>query len=102
MSKKKKNSAPPVPPESLNLPPGGADSHAHLDDKRFAEDLDAVIARARASGISLIGNVFTYEHKGKQYVTVTSGAATVYAALGGDPNLPPVPPGSSVWTFALK
>ena len=59
MSKKKKNSAPPVPPESLNLPPGGADSHAHLDDKRFAEDLDAVIARARASGISLIGNVFT-------------------------------------------
>ena len=52
------------------------------------------------SGIS--GLPIVWEHKGKQYVTVTSGAATVYAALGGDPNLPPVPPGSSVWTFALK
>lgn len=59
MSKNKKNNAPPVPPESLGLPPGGADSHAHLDDKRFSEDLDAVMTRARASGVSLIGNVFT-------------------------------------------
>ena len=52
------------------------------------------------SGIS--GLPITWEHKGKQYVTVTSGSATVYAALGGDPNLPQVPAGSSVWTFALK
>ena len=59
MSKKKKNSTPPAPPESLGLPPGGADSHAHLDDKRFAEDLDQVMDRARASGLSSIGNVFT-------------------------------------------
>ena len=59
MSKKKKNSTLPVPPESLGLPPGGADSHAHLDDKRFAEDLDQVMDRARASGLSSIGNVFT-------------------------------------------
>ena len=59
MSKKKKNSAPPVSPESLGLPSGGADSHAHLDDKRFAEDLDQAMDRARASGLSLIGNVFT-------------------------------------------
>lgn len=59
MSKKKKNSTPPVAPESLGLPPGGADSHAHLDDKRFVEDLDQVMNRARASGLSIIGNVFT-------------------------------------------
>ena len=59
MSKKKKNSTPPPPPESLNLPPGGADSHAHLDDGRFADDLETVINRARASGLSTIGNVFT-------------------------------------------
>jgi alcohol dehydrogenase (cytochrome c) len=52
------------------------------------------------SGIS--GLPITYSWKGKQYVTVTSGAATVYAALGGDPNLPPTPAGSSVWTFAVK
>ena len=59
MSKKKKNAAPPTPPESLGLPPCGADSHAHLDDKRFSDDLDAVLERARASGLSHIGNVFT-------------------------------------------
>ena len=52
------------------------------------------------SGIS--GLPIVWEHKGVEYITVTSGAATVYAALGGDPNLPPVPAGSSVWTFALK
>ena len=59
MSKKKKNSTPPASPESLNLPPGGADSHAHLNDGRFADDLPEVFARARTSGVSSIGNVFT-------------------------------------------
>ncbi len=52
------------------------------------------------SGIS--GIPITWERNGKQYVTVTSGTATVYAALGGDPALPPIPSGSSIWTFALK
>lgn len=51
------------------------------------------------SGIS--GLPITWERNGKQYVTVLSGAATVYAALAGDPDLANVPPGSSVWTFAL-
>lgn len=59
MSKKKKSGEPPLSPESLNLPPGGADSHAHLDDKRFTDDLPEVLTRARASGLSSIGNVFT-------------------------------------------
>ena len=52
------------------------------------------------SGIS--GIPITWERNGKQYLTVTSGTATVYAALGGDPTLPPIPSGSSIWTFALK
>ena len=54
------------------------------------------------TGSGITGMPITWEHNGKQYVTVTSGSATVYAALGGDPNLPQVPAGSSVWTFALK
>lgn len=54
------------------------------------------------TGSGITGLPITWEHKGKQYVTVTSGAATVYAALGADPNLPQMPAGSSVWTFALK
>ncbi|MDB5816594.1 MAG: putative quinoprotein ethanol dehydrogenase precursor [Rhizobacter sp.] len=51
------------------------------------------------SGIS--GMPITWEMNGKQYVTVTSGAATLYNATGGDKNLPAVPVGGSVWTFAL-
>ena len=51
------------------------------------------------SGIS--GMPITWERDGKQYVTITSGAATLYNATGGDTNLPAVPVGGSVWTFAL-
>ena len=52
------------------------------------------------SGIS--GIPITWERGGKQYVTITSGAATVYGALGGDPALKLPPAGGSVWTFALN
>lgn len=51
------------------------------------------------SGIS--GLPITWELKGQQYVTVTSGAATLYGFLGGDAKLAQVPAGSSVWTFRL-
>jgi len=51
------------------------------------------------SGIS--GLPITWEREGKQYITVTSGAATVYGALAGDPKLAQVPAGGSVWTFSL-
>lgn len=43
-------------PETLGLPPVGADSHAHLDGRGY--DLDAVLARARACGVRTVGNVF--------------------------------------------
>ncbi|WP_038500944.1 TatD family hydrolase [Chlamydia avium] len=36
-----------------------ADAHVHLSDAAFCEDVDAVIARARDSGISLVVNVTT-------------------------------------------
>ncbi len=50
---------PPGPsPRSLNLPPCGVDSHAHLDMKHFGADLGAVLDRARESGVERIGNVF--------------------------------------------
>lgn len=51
------------------------------------------------SGIS--GLPVTWERNGRQYVTVMSGAATVYAALAGDPDLANMNAGSSLWTFAL-
>ncbi len=56
MSKKNK---PPLPaPESLGLPPVGVESHAHLDMEPFRDDLDQVLARARAAGVREIGQVF--------------------------------------------
>lgn len=51
------------------------------------------------SGIS--GLPIAWEKDGRQYITVSSGAATVYGALAGDPELANVPAGSSLWTFAL-
>jgi Mg-dependent DNase len=53
-------------PASLHLPPGGADSHAHLDglvekartDEERKEKLEAVMDLALGSGVSTIGQVF--------------------------------------------
>ncbi len=53
------------------------------------------------TGSGITGLPITWERNGKQYVTVLSGSATVYAALAGDPDLTNVPAGGSVWTFAL-
>lgn len=53
------------------------------------------------TGSGIAGLPITWERDGKQYVTITNGAATLYNALGGDPVLPPIPVGGSVVTFAL-
>lgn len=42
----------------MRLPQGGADSHAHLDGGSFDMDREAVLARARACGLSHVCNVF--------------------------------------------
>lgn len=51
-----------------------------------------------SSGI--IGLPVTFEHKGKQYVSLVSGAGGVWALLG-DERMSQVPAGGSVWTFAV-
>jgi len=53
MSKKKQ---PWFPPPAL--PCTGVESHAHLDGKHFLNDLEEVLARARAAGVSQIGQIF--------------------------------------------
>jgi alcohol dehydrogenase (cytochrome c) len=52
-----------------------------------------------SSGI--IGLPVTWEHKGKQYVSIVSGAGGVWALLG-DERMAATPAGGSVWTFALQ
>ncbi len=85
MGKKKKNTEPPLSPESLNLPSGGADSHAHLNDQRFAPDLDEVVARARVCGISFIGNVFTSLEEWDEARERLSGYPELFFILGIHP-----------------
>ena len=49
----------------------------------------------------IIGQPITWEHDGKQFVTITSGTGGVYVLKTPDPNLAHVPPGGTLWTFAL-
>ncbi|HCF05472.1 MAG TPA: TatD family deoxyribonuclease [Desulfomicrobiaceae bacterium] len=49
--------APRPAPEAAALPPGGVDTHAHLDGDRYEDPL-LVLERARACGVSAVGNVF--------------------------------------------
>ena len=53
------------------------------------------------TGSGITSLPISWERNGKQYVTVLSGSASLYGALGGDASLAEVPPGGSVWTFAL-
>ncbi|MBP6903289.1 MAG: PQQ-dependent dehydrogenase, methanol/ethanol family [Burkholderiaceae bacterium] len=52
-------------------------------------------------GTGIIGLPVTWEHQGKQYVTVVAGAGGVWALLG-DERMAATPAGGSVWTFALR
>jgi alcohol dehydrogenase (cytochrome c) len=51
-----------------------------------------------SSGI--IGLPVTWEHQGKQYVTITVGAGGVWALMG-DERMANTPAGGSLWTFAI-
>ena len=47
-----------IDPLTQALPCVGVDSHAHLDGPEFDADREAVLGRARAAGLSRVGNVF--------------------------------------------
>jgi alcohol dehydrogenase (cytochrome c) len=53
------------------------------------------------TGSGITSMPITWARDGKQYVTIVSGAASLYTAVAADANLPAVPAGGSVWTFAL-
>lgn len=44
--------------QAPKLPCTGVESHAHLDDRRFARDLPQVLSRAKKAGVAQIGQVF--------------------------------------------
>jgi TatD DNase family protein len=53
-----KNKPPRPEPETLALPLCGVDTHAHLDLVDFDADREALMDRAKASGVVYTGNVF--------------------------------------------
>lgn len=70
MSKKKHQQGPLIDPASFKLPRTGVESHAHLDGRHFAEDREAVLARAKEAGVARIGQVFMSSdlwEQGKDY-----------------------------------
>jgi len=64
------------------------DTHAHLDDKRFDEDREEVIARAQAAGVDQIITVACWEreHAFEPALTIAGSHDDIYAALGVHPH----------------
>ncbi|MCM0755752.1 TatD family hydrolase [Desulfovibrio aminophilus] len=81
----KKHKARPEP-ESLGLPQGGVDTHAHLDMQAYEMGLETVLDRARASGLSRIGNVFLGPDAYLEHRSLFAARPEVFFLLAEHPN----------------
>lgn len=73
-------------PRDLKLPPGGADSHVHLDMGSLAGSLDQVLARAGSCGISHLGHVFLGPDAYKKGKDLFKNHDQVFFILGVHPH----------------
>lgn len=62
------------------------DTHAHLNDESFADQLDGVIDRALAAGVTRMIAVGTTVASSKECVELAARYPSVYAAVGIQPN----------------
>jgi TatD DNase family protein len=62
------------------------DAHCHLDDEAFANDLDAVIARAVEAGVSAMVTAGADVASSRAAVALTEKYESVYAAVGIHPH----------------
>jgi len=62
------------------------DSHAHLDDPRFADDLAAVIARAHAAGVEHVVTIGTDAATSRTNIELAARFTLLRAAVGIQPN----------------
>ena len=72
-------------PAELGLPLVGADSHAHLDSEGLFENFEAVLERAKAAGVALIGNVFLSIDSWKKVRTQFDAHPEIFFILGHHP-----------------
>jgi TatD DNase family protein len=68
------------------------DTHAHLDDPAFAQDLPAVLERAEAAGVTRIVTIGTDLDSSRQAVALADQYAPLYAAVGWIPTNAPQAP----------
>jgi TatD DNase family protein len=66
--------------------PGFLDTHAHLDDRRFASDLDACLGRAQAAGVLTIITVGTDLASSEAALALAGRCPQIYAAVGIHPH----------------
>ena len=62
------------------------DSHAHLEMPEFKKDLEAVIQRAKGSGVEYIFTVGTEKKDWKRAVEIADSHPSIYAILGVHPH----------------
>lgn len=62
------------------------DSHCHLDFPNFAEDLDQVVARARAAGVGAMLTIGTTLAKSAQVIAVAERFPNIWASVGIHPH----------------
>ncbi|MDR1856096.1 MAG: TatD family hydrolase [Desulfovibrio sp.] len=75
-----------IDPLTQALPPGGLDSHAHLDGEGFQEDLEATLARAKACGVTTIINVFLHPNDFAERMHIFDDHPEVFFILGVHPH----------------
>ncbi len=68
------------------MSPTWIDTHAHLDDARFAADRPAVLARARAAGVAHILTIGVDLPTSRAAVALAREYPTVWAVVGIQPN----------------
>ena len=62
------------------------DSHCHLDFEDFDDDLDAVLARGRAAGISAIQTICTRLSKFEQVLALANAHENIWCSVGIHPH----------------
>lgn len=62
------------------------DSHCHLNFPDFAEDLDAVVARAREAGVGVMQTICTEMEEFDQIAGIAERYAGIYCSVGVHPN----------------
>jgi TatD DNase family protein len=68
------------------------DTHAHLDDPKFAADLPEVIARARAAGITRFITIGTDEERSRRAIELAETRDCIWAVVGWHPSDAPDAP----------